>query len=93
MRGPRTQASVISANTIRLATAARLRSRRKSLGRSLPGWACAVIVPTYGDERAADLARQALQTVFPDREIIPLPSLAVLSGGGSFHCISQQEPA
>lgn len=53
----------------------------------------AVIVPTYGDERAADLARQALQTVFPDREIIPLPSLAVLSGGGSFHCISQQEPA
>lgn len=53
----------------------------------------AVIVPTYGDERAADLACQALQTVFPDREIIPLPSLAVLSGGGSFHCISQQEPA
>ena len=53
----------------------------------------AVMVPTYGDERAADLARQALQTVFPDREIIPLPSLAVLSGGGSFHCISQQEPA
>ena len=53
----------------------------------------AVIVPTYGDERAADLARQALKTVFPDREIIPLPSLAILSGGGSFHCISQQEPA
>ena len=53
----------------------------------------AVMVPTYGDDRAADLACQALQTVFPDREIIPLPSLAVLSGGGSFHCISQQEPA
>lgn len=53
----------------------------------------AVIVPTYGDERAADLACQALNTVFPDRRIIPLPSLAILSGGGSFHCISQQEPA
>ncbi|HEY0103421.1 MAG TPA: hypothetical protein VGB60_08135, partial [Brevundimonas sp.] len=26
-------------------------------------------------------------------EIIALPSLAILSGGGSFHCISQQEPA
>jgi agmatine deiminase len=53
----------------------------------------AVIVPTYGDERAAALACQGLKTVFPDREIIPLPSLAILSGGGSFHCISQQEPA
>jgi len=53
----------------------------------------AVIVPTYGDARAADLACQGLKTVFPDREIIPLPSIAILSGGGSFHCISQQEPA
>jgi agmatine deiminase len=53
----------------------------------------AVIVPTYGDDRAADLACQGLKTVFPDREIIPLPSIAILSGGGSFHCISQQEPA
>ena len=52
----------------------------------------AVIVPTYGDDRAADLVRQGLKTVFPDREIIALPSLAILSGGGSFHCISQQEP-
>ena len=53
----------------------------------------AVIVPTYGDARAADLVCQGLKTVFPDREIIPLPSLAILSGGGSFHCITQQEPA
>ncbi len=53
----------------------------------------AVIVPTYGDETAARLACEALATVFSDREIIPLPSLAILSGGGSFHCISQQEPA
>ena len=53
----------------------------------------AVIVPTYGDATAARLACEGLATVFPDREIIPLPSLAILSGGGSFHCISQQEPA
>ena len=53
----------------------------------------AIIVPTYGDDRAADLAGQALATVFPDREIVLLPSLAILSGGGSFHCITQQEPA
>lgn len=53
----------------------------------------AVIVPTYGDDMAARLACEALATVFTDREIIPLPSIATLSGGGSFHCISQQEPA
>ena len=53
----------------------------------------AVIVPTYGNEKAARLACEALATVFPDREIIPLSSNAILTGGGSFHCISQQEPA
>ncbi|RZJ33164.1 MAG: agmatine deiminase family protein, partial [Brevundimonas sp.] len=53
----------------------------------------AVIVPTYGNDMAARLACEALASAFPDREIIPLPSLAVLTGGGSFHCISQQEPA
>ncbi|MBN8529736.1 MAG: agmatine deiminase family protein [Caulobacterales bacterium] len=52
----------------------------------------AVIVPTYGDAVAGRLACEALETVFPDREIIPLPSTAILTGGGSFHCISQQEP-
>lgn len=53
----------------------------------------AVIVPTYGNDTAARLACEALATVFTDREIIPLPSTAILTGGGSFHCISQQEPA
>jgi len=53
----------------------------------------AVVVPTYGNAMAARLACEALATVFPDREIIPLPSSAILTGGGSFHCISQQEPA
>lgn len=53
----------------------------------------AVIVPTYGNEAASKLAGEALAAVFPEREIILLPSIAILSGGGSFHCISQQEPA
>ncbi|MBN8551830.1 MAG: agmatine deiminase family protein [Caulobacterales bacterium] len=52
----------------------------------------AVIVPTYGDDAAARLAVKALQTVFTEREVIALPSSAILSGGGSFHCITQQEP-
>ncbi|HEY9233539.1 MULTISPECIES: agmatine deiminase family protein [Phenylobacterium] len=53
----------------------------------------AVIMPTYKEGQAAELALQGLKTVFPDREVIGLPSNAILSGGGSFHCITQQEPA
>jgi len=52
----------------------------------------AVILPTY-ETRASRLAAQALAALFPDREVIPLPSNALLTGGGSFHCITQQEPA
>lgn len=53
----------------------------------------AVIMPTYGEGQAAELALQGLQSVFPDRKVIGLPSMAILTGGGSFHCITQQEPA
>ncbi|WP_309629752.1 agmatine deiminase family protein [Brevundimonas sp.] len=53
----------------------------------------AVVVPTYGNEAAGRMAGEALASVFPDREIILSPSINVLTGGGSFHCISQQEPA
>ncbi len=52
----------------------------------------AVICPTY-DERAGAFALEALRSLFPERQVIGLPSKAILTGGGSFHCISQQEPA
>lgn len=53
----------------------------------------AVILPTYGNETAERLAVEVLADLFPDREVIALPSRAILTGGGSFHCISQQEPS
>jgi agmatine deiminase len=52
----------------------------------------AVIMPTYND-LAARFALEALKGLFPEREVFGLPSTALLTGGGSFHCISQQEPA
>jgi len=52
----------------------------------------AVIVPTYADQPGR-LAVEALQHLFPDRTVLGLPSVAILTGGGSFHCITQQEPA
>jgi len=52
----------------------------------------AVVVPLYGSENdAAGVA--AIQAIFPDREVIGLRADAILTGGGSFHCISQQIPA
>ncbi|HEY2660143.1 MAG TPA: agmatine deiminase family protein [Caulobacteraceae bacterium] len=53
----------------------------------------AVIAPLYDDGPAAGFALDALRSLFPERTVIGLPSRALLTGGGSFHCISQQEPA
>lgn len=50
-----------------------------------------VIMPTYQDAND-EKARAILQDVFADREVIALPSLGIISGGGSFHCVTQQEP-
>jgi agmatine deiminase len=53
----------------------------------------AVVVPLYDQKRASEFACEALRHLFPGREVIGLPSKAILTGGGSFHCISQQVPA
>jgi agmatine deiminase len=51
-----------------------------------------VVVPTYGTPHDAD-GVAAIAACFPDRDTIGLPADAVLLGGGSFHCCSQQMPS
>ena len=50
-----------------------------------------VVVPMYEDDNDAR-ALDILQNVFKDREVIGLPSRGLITGGGSFHCVTQQQP-
>jgi len=52
----------------------------------------AVIVPTFRCSKD-DNALQIIQSCFPTREVVGIDSTEIIWGLGSFHCLSQQEPA
>ena len=68
-------------------------------GRRLPASYCnflitndLVVVPQFGCPEDAQ-AMQILTPLFPDRYVVGLPSRNLSVGLGSFHCLSQQQPA
>jgi len=51
-----------------------------------------VIVPTFSCAKD-DVALSIIQSCFKEREVIGIDSTEIIWGLGSFHCLSQQEPA
>jgi len=50
-----------------------------------------VVVPTYGTTWD-DEAVEKIGALFPGRRAVGVNARAILSGGGAFHCITQQQP-
>ena len=52
----------------------------------------AVILPLFGDEKYDEMAKETLQKIFPDRDIVGIYAREIILGGGNIHCITQQQP-
>jgi agmatine deiminase len=52
----------------------------------------AAIMPTGGDRDIDDRAAAEIGALFPDRELVRVPAVAIAYGGGGPHCITQQIP-
>lgn len=51
----------------------------------------AIVMPSFGQSSDAEAAK-VMAGVFPGYEIVQVPALDVIRGGGGIHCITQQQP-
>ncbi|HWP84215.1 MAG TPA: agmatine deiminase family protein [Terriglobia bacterium] len=51
-----------------------------------------VLVPLFGTENDT-AALEVIQAVFPDRKVVGISARSLVYGLGTFHCMSQQQPA
>jgi agmatine deiminase len=51
-----------------------------------------IVAPSFEDPNDA-VAEAILRAAFPDRRVVMVPCLPIIAGGGSIHCITQQQPA
>lgn len=51
----------------------------------------AIISPCFGVKEDA-MAEKVFKEVFPEREVVMVPTREVILGGGNIHCITQQQP-
>ncbi|HUO01626.1 MAG TPA: agmatine deiminase family protein, partial [Rhizomicrobium sp.] len=51
-----------------------------------------LVMPSFDDPHD-EPARALLADCFPGRDIVTVPALDIVAGGGGIHCITQQEPA
>src|SRR5690606_10958347 len=50
-----------------------------------------VVVPQYADVND-EVALSILRPLFSGREVIGLSAASLITGGGAFHCVTQQQP-
>ena len=50
-----------------------------------------IVMPAFEDP-ADDEAFRIVRRAFPDREVVQVPALDIVRGGGGIHCITQQQP-
>lgn len=53
----------------------------------------AVIAPRFGSPKADSDAKQTLQSVFPERQVVQVYLKEIAVNGGGIHCMTQQIPA
>jgi len=74
---------------------ARISLGDRRLAASYVNWYVAdgvVVVPTYGDEHD-ERALEIVRPLFPGRAVVGLPAQALITGGGAWHCVTQQQPS